>query len=52
MLDQKNLLRSGKVGLLDFVILNLGLCEFDVNLEFWPERILSNSRTLAKETLM
>ena len=41
----------GKVGLLDFVILNFGLLEFYVNLEFWVEEISSNSMTLANENL-
>ena len=51
MLDQKNLMWFGKVGLLDFVILNFGLLEFYVNLEFWVEEISSNSMTLANENL-
>lgn len=51
MLDQKNLMWFGKVVLLDFVILNFGLLEFYVNLEFWVEEILSNSVTLASESL-
>lgn len=50
MLDQKNLMWFGKVGLLDFVILNFGLLEFYVNLEFWVE-ISPNSMTLANENL-
>lgn len=41
----------GKVGLLDFVILNFGLLEFYVNLKFGVEEILSNSVTLASESL-
>ena len=51
MLDQKNLMWFGKVGLLDFVILNFGLLEFYVNLELGLEEILSNSITLASESL-
>ena len=51
MLYQKNLMWFGKVGLLDFVILNFGLLEFYVNLEFSVEEILSNSITLANESL-
>lgn len=51
MLDQKNLMWFGKVGLLDFVILNFGLLEFYVNLELGVEEILSNSITLASESL-
>lgn len=51
MLDQKNLMWFGKVGLLDFVILNFGLLEFYVNLEFGVEEISPNSMTLANENL-